>query len=417
MQALLNAIQNTNNQKERNTLTVLLVFVTNAHPDILYQIEALIASSNDSTDTLILSYGALASTLSPLLQYQIVQFLVNRINNTSDPAIIVHYAHSLGNTQSKLANTALLRLMSESNLSIRLASVYALRYSTSVAEVQSALQHVLESYPSDKLIEVVLRSLISGLELEAQPINDQLFKVILNASQNTTELRMLLGYYIHLLGPKAPRSWTHVIKRDTTWNENSNLYNLIEDGDTRNADLQLYPVNKAYIWGKSFGVSEVSLDTAFGAFAGLGGTANPTNFKLFAKGIAQASAYGYTVTVFEALLLSENKPGGSSVENRLYVSIVGKVLVDFSKEIPTCKSWTYPLYKSQVYDLLKMEYKIPVYIGFLTFSIGLTAQLAVDANLAACINKCTSAQGALVPSVIVSAAADTTGSIAVSLCA
>ena len=102
MQALLKAIQSTKDQKERNTLTVLLAFVERVHPDTLSLIETLIASSDDPTDTLILSYGALASSLPPQQKDQVVHFLVNRINQTTDPSILVHYIHSLGNTQSQM---------------------------------------------------------------------------------------------------------------------------------------------------------------------------------------------------------------------------------------------------------------------------------------------------------------------------
>ena len=162
--------------------------------------------------------------------------------------------------------------------------MYALRYSTGSVEVQNALLHTLESDHSNELTEMVLRALIAGAESEAHPIGDKLFETILTASiGNNTELKMLLAYYIHLLGPKAPNSWSallhgHLVKRDTTWNENNELYNLVQDSSTRDADIKSHPINKAYIWAKSFGVSQVSLDAAFGAFARFGGSANPSSY-------------------------------------------------------------------------------------------------------------------------------------------
>ena len=156
MQALLRAIQNTKDQKERNTLTVLLAFVANAHPNTLAQIETLIASNSDTTDILILSYGALASSLTPQLQYQIVRFLGSHINQTTD----------------KMANRILLSLLSHSNPRVQFAAVYALRYSTGSVEVQNALLHTLESDHSNELTEMVLRALIAGAESEVHPIGD-----------------------------------------------------------------------------------------------------------------------------------------------------------------------------------------------------------------------------------------------------
>ena len=123
MQALLKAIQSTKDQKERNTLTVLLAFVEKVHPDTLSLIETLIASSDDPTDTLILSYGALASSLPPQQKDQVVHFLVNRINQTTDPSILVHYIHSLGNTQSQMTTEIFIDLLTHGNPIVQLATV------------------------------------------------------------------------------------------------------------------------------------------------------------------------------------------------------------------------------------------------------------------------------------------------------
>eukprot|EP00731_Ephydatia_muelleri_P006284 Em0003g532a len=389
--ALLKSIQNTKDQKERNTLAVQLAFVANIHPDMLSHVENLITSSSDTTDALILSYGALASSLSPELQHRIVSFLVNHINQTTDPSILVHYIHSLGNTQSQMANQMLLHLLAvQSTSSIRLAVVYALRYSTGSVEEQKSNLH---------------------------PISDQFFETIVMAvNRNNTELKMLLAYYIHLLGSNAPNRWSvvllaHLKKRGTTWNENNELYDLVQDGATRDSDLQLYPINKAYIWGRSIGVSQVGLDAAFGAFAGFSGSANPTNYKLFAKGIARAHAFGKSKTVFEVLLSSENKPGEGHISSKLYASIVGRVLINYQKQISTCRSSTFPLY-SPTYQLMKISKSVFIYVGLLNFELILTARLNINAALTACIQSCVSAKGELLPSVTVEAHGGATGSIA-----
>ena len=418
-QALLKAIQSTKDQKERNTLTVLLAFVEKVHPDTLSLIETLIASSDDPTDTLILSYGALASSLPPQQKDQVVHFLVNRINQTTDPSILVHYIHSLGNTQSQMTKEILINYLTHGNPTVQLATVYALRYSTGSVDVQNALQYALESYPSDDLTEMVLRSIIAGAELEVPPINDRLFETILTASRgNNTELRMQLAYYIHLLGPRAPNNWSvflqsHLMKRDTKWNERKGEYNMVEDFNTRNLDVQSYPKHSAYIWGERFGVPQLNLAAAFGAFAGFGGRANPSSFKLFARGVARATAFGHSLTFFEALLSSESKPGGGSIHNRLYVNVIGQVLVDYSKQIPTCKSWQYPLYRSPEYTLLDFTFPIFIFVGFLRFEVTLTTHFGVDADLGACIDKCASVKGALIPSLTLSASAGASASILV----
>ena len=147
-QILLHAISTSTSAKERNTLTVQLAFVRNIHPEILTQVEYLIATSNDSTDPLVLSYGALASSSQPEVQHRIVQFLMERMDaKNGDHSTLVHFIHSLGNTESNLADMPLLQLITHSNPSVRMAVVYALRYSVESKEVQSALVLALRQNP------------------------------------------------------------------------------------------------------------------------------------------------------------------------------------------------------------------------------------------------------------------------------
>ena len=423
-QILLRAIKTASERKEKNSVTVQLAFIRKIHPDILVQIENLILSSNDSTNPLILSYGALASSSTPELQRHIVQFLLDLTDAKFDRDTLIHLVHALGNTESMLANKKVLQLMAHDDHDIRVAAVYALRYSMQSNDVQNAVVVALHNNPDSDFAEMVVRAMIAGSESSqlstTQPIGDSLFEATLLRTKNNPVLRSMLFKYVKTLGPKAPTKWMEMLsemhhKRDTTiWNTNDALFNLVEDLNTRKQDLTTYPYNRAYLWSKSLGVSAIKLDIAFGAFAGFGGSANPNLFKLYAKGIAQGYAFGYTKTVFEALISSVNPPGGSSISNRLYVSIVGKVLVDYSKQIPTCKSWNYPLYASPNYQLLKFSHKIFIYVGFLEFSVSLNARLNVGASLTACVTKCVSAKVNIVPKVTVTASASATASLIVS---
>ncbi|KAL5489161.1 hypothetical protein EMCRGX_G018221 [Ephydatia muelleri] len=416
---LLNAVRKTSDTKERNSVTVQLAFVRKVRPEIVAEIEKLIRSSNDTTDPLILTYGALAAS-SPQLRERIVQFLQERVHDAKDNTIVlIHLVHALGNTESSLVDTTLLPLVAHSNPEVRLAAVYSLRYSVESKEVQDALLDGIHNHQDTDFAVAVTRALAAGAEWKQQtgalPVGKNLFEAITQHARNNTELRAMVYYYVILLGPNAPKEWMSVMrtmlhKRDTsttTWNDKGDsLYDLVEDTATRSSDLTNYPSNKAYMWVKSFGVPDVKLDVAFGAFAGYGGSANPSSFKLYAKGIARVYIYGKTATVFEALIYSENKPGGSSISNRVYISIVGKVLQDISKEIPTCKSWTFPLLNSGDYPLLDLRFSIFVYAGTLDFSITLTTKLQVDALLDACIGKkCVTANAALTPTVTVTATA------------
>ena len=420
-ETLVQAISATKDRKERNSLAVQLAFVQNVHPNVLSEIENIIKSGNDSTDPLILSYGALASSATPELQHRIVEFLKSQMDQQDDHSKLIHLIHSLGNTESSTIDREIIQLLGHDNPSIRLAAVYALRYRVSSEDVQYALSLALRGNPDPDFVEMVLRALNAGAESqhlsEIEPIDDSLFEAVLQQARNNTDLLAKLSYYVKMLGPKAPYKWMVSLvdnhhKRDTNWNENNALYNLVSDLNTRTSDLSNYPTNKAYIWSKSLGVSSIGLNLAFGAFAGFGGSANPLSYKLFARGIAQGYAFGYTKTAFEALISSVNAPGVNSIQNRLYVSIVGKVLVDYSKEIPTCRSWSYPLYKSPTYDLLKFTYSIPIYVGTIDFGVTISANLGIAATLTACINNCIQAKGAIVPTITVTATGSATGTLA-----
>ncbi|KAL5489148.1 hypothetical protein EMCRGX_G018206 [Ephydatia muelleri] len=416
-QILCNAVKTAMDKKERNSLSVQMAFVRNIRPEILADIENIIQISNDTTDPLILSYGALAAS-SPQLRHRILQFLQERLHKAMDNAtILIHLIHSLGNTESSLAESTLLQFIAHHDSGVRLAAVYALRYSVESKDVQFALSDGLRNHQDTDFAEMVARALIAGAEWKQYsesgtiPVGDNLFEAIMQHAKNNTELRAMVYYYVMLLGPKAPKEWMGVMrtglqKRGTKWNDNTNaLYDLVEVYNTRNSDVANYPINKAYIWSKSFGVPDIKLDIAFGAFAGFGGSANPSSYKLFAKGIARGYAFGHTATAFEALITSENKPGASSISNRVYVSIVGKVLVDLSVQIPTCKEWTYPLYTSPDYTLLNFKYSIFIYVGTLDFYVSLSTKLGVTASLSACINRCISISGALTPQVTLSVTA------------
>ena len=115
-------------------------------------------------------------------------------------------------------------------------------------------------------------------------VGDKLFEAIMQHAKNNTELRAMVYYYVMLLSPKAPREWmgalrTPLQKRGstTTWNDKSDpLYDLVQDSNTCTSDLSNYPTNKAHMWVKSLGVTDLKLDVAFGTFAGYGGDKNPS---------------------------------------------------------------------------------------------------------------------------------------------
>ena len=424
-QNLVKAINETKDQKERNTLTVQLAFVPNIHPDALSLIENIIKSSNNTTDPLILSYGALASSLSPHLQSRVIQFLHTR-TDISDDVTTVHLIHAMGNTKSNLTDQHLIASLSHENPSVRLAAIYALRHRTGSPDVQYSLLRTLHSFPSKEVTDMTLRALIAGAELGhnlgSVAVNDSFFDQLLTATDDDIEQRAMLVHYVKLLGPVSLKNWFPMVasgreRRGKMWNENKKEYDLILDFETRNKDVNSYPSHKAFLWGKRIGNSKINLAAAVGAFAGVGaGTAeHPGGFKLFAKGIVRGQAFGRSKTAFEALVQSENEPGSDSIKNRMYLSIIGIVLIDIKKEIPACTPWALPLFEGPDFPLLDFNANIFIFVGFLQFHISVTVILKLDLALTVCVKECISVKGAVTPSVGISATASATGSIIVSI--
>ena len=409
--------------KERNSLIVQIAFMRNVKVNILSKLEEFITTSSDATDTLLLAYGTVASKSSPEVQNRIVQFLEQKMDSNGDHATLIHYIHSLGNTESSQANEKIVEFITHVNPSVRMAAVYGLRYGVEKKEVQDALLYAVRQNKDAEFTEAVVRTLVAAAEnkqlTSMEPIDGVFFEELLDQTRNNAVTRSILSNYVKLLGSKVPAKWndlmnTMVQKRKAKWDKVNSVYDLVENINDRKSDLQKYPRNRGYLWGKSFGVSDVKLDVGFGAFMGYGGKANPTSFKLFARGVAQGYAFGYTKTAFDAQVYSINAPGGNGIQNRLYFAIAGKVLVDYSKVIPTCKNWEYPLYHSPTYTLLTASSKVFIYVGYLDFTFSLSAKLDIKATLTACIKKCVQAKGSLVPSVTVTATADAAVNLVVS---
>ena len=328
----------------------------------------------------------------------------------------------MGNTKSNLTDQHLIASLSHENPSVRLAAIYALRHRTGSPDVQYSLLRTLHSFPSKEVTDMTLRALIAGAEqshtLGFAAVNDSFFEELLTATEDDVEQRDMLMHYVKLLGPKSPLPMVvSGQKRSLTenWKENKKEFDLVLDLDTRDNDVRSYPSHRAILWGKSIG-QKIKLSAAFGAFAGFGaGTAEqPGGFKLFTKGVARGYAFGRSRTAFEALILSENKPGSDVIQNKVYLNILGQVLIDVSKTIPACSPWNIPLYRSPDFTLLDFNSKVFICVGFINFQVTVSIHLKLDAGLAVCIAECVSGKAALTPTIGLSATAGATASLLVS---
>ena len=235
---LLHGIENTGERKERNTLAAQVAFIHNPHSHTLQKIEHLITASNEPTDSLLLSYGALASKLPEEAKLQMVNFLLNYVKPIQNNSDLVHIIHALGNTESNVTNKILVNYLTHPDPNVQLAAVYALRYSMDSTSIQSEIINMLHSKQGSKqFVEMVLRALIAGAEWngspKVQPIQTELFEALVGSAKDDQSIFKMLLHYTMLIGESHPPQWTvllshHANKRGTTkWNSADQLYNLI----------------------------------------------------------------------------------------------------------------------------------------------------------------------------------------------
>ncbi len=425
-------------EKERNTLITFIAFLRNASSSFVSQLEKRIGPYSQSTDTLLLAYGALASTASPEVQNQIVLFLQSQLSAAQDdPVVLVHVIHSLGNTGCSTTVNILIGFLSDSNRSVKLAAINALRKHTNNILVQTKfVSMVREQNISPDDFEAILQALMFGFEhqklnrlgyTEDPNILSSLVSTAVKLGDSNLQ-QLLIGYLLdlntieshHHLGnlqtwvpaPGPDGNDTNArSRRGTDWDESNSLYNLVASYSSRSSDVQTYPYDKAYIWAKQLGSDKLNLKVTAGVFVGVDATGK--YFKLFGKVVAQGCAYGYTSTALNAEILIEKVCTNWHV--KFYAQVAGHVLVNSDQQYSLSWSYDWPLYCSPSYTIIHADYPIFIYVGLLHFTIDMFAKICVDANMQAQVDVVSSASAAIIPKATLTTQASATASLLVSL--
>ena len=268
------------------------------------ELEERIGDNVHSTEPLLLAYGALVARASPALQQRMTIFLLNRLpaaeaNTTS----LMHHIFSLGNTESQLSTDSLVNYLSHPDELVQFSASHALRYATGDNLVQKALLTLVTQYnATDDYTSAILHCLLSGIEHASSTHSQPPFNLELAVSlvssvmvSENSELQQLLASYLQLVGNEDSRhlltlmtapltkegySNSTRMKRGSNWAESNSVYDLIASLKTRQNDKKTYPLHKAYIWGKKFGISKANLQVAAGGFIG---DANGGQYKVFGR--------------------------------------------------------------------------------------------------------------------------------------
>ena len=415
-----------------------IALISNPHPEFVSRLEELIDKDMESIDPLLLAYGALASKASLQMQQQIVSFLKARLRSIrqENPIGLVHLIHSLGNSGSDLTTELLLGYINSTNSKIQLAAIYALRKHTNAEVVQEKFTALFrDKGVKEEQVMTIVQTLISGLEhLKVAGIkttdNLELIHTLVTtaAKFSSPKLHSLVLQYLTHSKTSEARKYAKLFgqevttqkttgnstftrqRRGTNWAESNSLYDRIAPYSARVEDINNYPNHFAYLWGQSFGNGDVDADVAAGAFAGVNG--DGTRYKLFARAVAKVHAFSCSGPGMDIQMLYEKT--GSELRTEVLAFISNNVLTNVDRLVTDrCVSDHWPIHSSR-HTLLSCSHKIFILVGFLRYSLSMTAQIDIEGEADVCITPPISASALLTPRVNVRGHGSASASLLVS---
>ena len=363
-------------------------------------LQQLLLTMEDSVekDSLLLSFGALASNAQPDVEFAIATFLVQQISSVNDNDISVHLLLAMGNTGSNHVVTTIIDYVNHPSKEIQKAALQALVKFTYLKQVQSSLGELLASGPDEEILNIVTKILIEGqlyaeeMDIEismesSSPMLSSLVTAVLRT--NDTELIGRVSLYVRKVGGERALSLLNQLhtrlRRGSDWDASNSNYNCVASQSSRASDVSTYPKHKAYIYGKRFGTSDVNMKVAGGVFLGTSNDCN--NMKAFARACAQANVFTESRNLAEIELSAQKS--GSTISGRGYAQVGGTTLLNYARSVDAtyCLSYERSLYESRR-RLFRFSYSIWIYAGYVEASISLYLSLTAsfDAEMCASLN-------------------------------
>ena len=189
---------------------MVLSTVQNAHIEFMAALQQLISTMENSLekDSLLLSFGTLASKALPDVKLTIATFFVQQMSsvNSNDSSAIVNLLLAMGNTGSDYAVSTIIEYVNRPLLNIQEAAIKALVKFTYLEQVQSSPHELLTSGPDEEILNIVTEVLIEG-QMHAEgmdidmsvdlsyPILPTLVAAALNT--NDTDLIGCVSWYVY----------------------------------------------------------------------------------------------------------------------------------------------------------------------------------------------------------------------------
>lgn len=244
---------------------------------------------------------------------------------------------------------------------------------------------------------------MSGIHLSKQKRNGKIPSMLASkaAQLKSPYVKNLVAQYLQKLNTKEAREHLSCLmsqadsetmdgtalrqKRGSDWAEDNSDYNLVQPLSTQQSDVQRYNHHVAYIFGERFGIDDMNVQAAAGAFAGVND--NGSEYKIFGRAVVKGTAFGFSATPFEAIAyrVKTYESGNSSIEWKLYIRVGPFVLIDEGAvESPSCISREWPLYNGVKIEIIKEQFSFSLLIMDITVSVQIYAQFNAEFELQVC---------------------------------
>ena len=296
------------------------MLIKNTSLDLVNTVISSIASNDDG---IILVLGALARNSNFAIQKVVIDELLQRLNtvlpSSSNNEVVIALIYALGNSGSKLAVSPLLSTLQYDDIDIQISAIRSLASHLDQPVVQQAIITLLPLTDEDIILEEILKILIDAFEnkILTNPSEEMINAIINSAIQlENPNLYELVAIYLHQLKIDEIDIYLDVlkqqhnygdlqhehigdmdnnhsrIKRGSDWDEYDTDYNIVSSYTNRKNDVKNYPKHTAYIFGKTFGVSNLNVKIGAGGFAGMEVKSSSANYKVFAKAAANVNVFG-----------------------------------------------------------------------------------------------------------------------------
>ena len=352
MQVLLEALQSSSTDEEKETITIVISTIQNAHMEFVVGLQQLLTSMKQSIekDSLLLSFGALASNAEQEVELAISTFLLQQINSDNDVFNVLHLILAMGNTGSNHVVSTVIDYVSHPSKEIQKAALQALVKFTYLEQVQSSLGELLASGPDEEMLNVITMTLIEGqlyaegMDIEisiesSYPMLSTLVTAVLNT--NDTELIGRVALYVRKVGGGRVLPLLHQLhtrlRRGTDWDESNSDYDCVASQSSRASDVSTYPQHKAYIHGYRIGNDEVNMNVGGGIFLGISNDCN--DMKAFARACAQSNVFGEKFSLAEIEFSVQKSE--ATISGRAYAKIGWNTLLNYYRSVDATYCLTY----------------------------------------------------------------------------